>query len=303
MQLRQLVGLAALLLAPAAYADLTIHYKSTFEFPSGLPAQMADAMKRQMAGSLPAESTVRVHGDQAVSNFGRLTCVIDYAKQQITLLHPESKRYATGPASGFAGAVQAMIPEQARAMMEQMKMDVTAAKTGKTAVIHNVPAEEVLMSMTMDVPNPSGATMQMKIEVHNWMATAGAMERFPELKQWNAKKWASVPGLSPAEMSSSAFGQGPFAEKMRAAMQGVMKDSTGLLLKSENRIFMPSMAQMLAAQGATMGDGPLMATATEMDSYNTDAIPAATFQVPADYQSAPFADLIKEFSPAAAAHQ
>ncbi|MBS1853960.1 MAG: hypothetical protein JST11_01240 [Acidobacteria bacterium] len=289
-----------MLLTPAARADLTIHYKSTFEFSSGLPPQMADAMKRQMAGAMPAESTVRIHGDQVASEFGKLTYLIDYGKQQVILLHPASKRYASLPAADFGKQVEALIPEQARAMMQQMKMDVTAAKSGKTAMVHNVPVEEFLLTLTVDVPNPAGTTMQMKIEVHNWMATAEAVERFPELKQWNTKKWTSIAGLSPAEMSSSAFGQGPFAEKMREAMQGVMKDSTGLMLKSENRVFMPSMGQMLAAQGITVGDGPLMATTMEMDNYTTGSVPAAAFQVPSDYQPAPFADLMKEFNPAAA---
>lgn len=300
MQLRHVICLAVLVAAPAARADLTIHYKAAFEFAPGLPPQMADAMKRQIAGTVPTESSVRIHGDQAISQFGRLTCIIDYEKQQITLVHPESKRYSNLPAGDFAKQVQGLIPEQARAMMEQIKMDVTAVKTGKTAVVHDVPVEEVLMTMTMEVPNPSGAGMQMKMEVHNWMATAAALERFPELQQWHGQKWASIPGLSPAEMSSSAFGSGPFAEKMRQAMQGVMKDTTGLMLKSETRVYMPSMAPMLAAQGANLGDGPLMSTTTEMDHYTTDAIPASSFQVPGDYQSAPFGDLLKAITPPAA---
>ncbi len=156
MRFSHLFGLAAVLLVPAAHADLTIHYKTSYAFASGLPAQMTEVMKQQMAGSMPAESAIRIHGDQAASSFGRLSYVVDYAKQQITLLHAPSKRYATTPSGDFAKLVRAMIPEQALAMMEQLKMEVTAAKTGKTAMVHDVPAEEVLMTRTMDLPGPAG---------------------------------------------------------------------------------------------------------------------------------------------------
>jgi hypothetical protein len=135
------------------------------------------------------------------------------------------------------------------------------------------------------------------MEIHSWMATAEALSRFPELKQWDAKKWAAASGFDQAEIMRSAFAPGPAQEKLRAAMRELAKSSTGISLKNETRVFMPMFAQLLQAQGGSASDGPTLETSMELDSFNADPIPDSVFQIPADYKLAPFVDLMREANP------
>lgn len=296
MRYLSIVAAAGFLLSPAARADLTVHYKTSFEFAPGLPPALADAMKLQMSSTVPAENSVQIHGDQVASKFGALTFIMDYGKKQLTVLHPATSRFATVPISDFSKQVEALLPPAARQAMQGVKVDINTGKSGKTAVVRTVPAEETLITLSIETPSPSGPPVPMRMEMHNWMATPEALERFPELKQWNAKQWASVGGVDPAEIMVATFAQGPSAEKVRTAMRSLAKESTGLSVKTETRVFMPFLAQMVQAQGANIGDAPLVSTIMEMDRFNADPVPASAFEVPTGYKPAAFVDLMREFS-------
>ncbi|HXA51426.1 MAG TPA: energy transducer TonB [Candidatus Acidoferrum sp.] len=299
MRYPRLLAIAAVLLARDARADLTIHYKTSYQLAPGLPASITDAMKQQLAASLPEETTIQIQGERVATHLGKLICIIDYGKQQITLLHPGTKRYATTATTDFAKQAASLISPEARQAMDAVKVDVKGVKSGKTALVRDVPVEENVVTMTMEGGAPgSPSQVQVRMEMHHWMATAEALQRFPELKQWNVQKWNSAGGFNPADLISGSFTPGPSAEKLRAAMQDLMKENSGLALKSETRMFMPPMMQMMQAQGITLGDGPMISTVMEMDRFTTDPVPASVFAVPADYQAVPLADLIQELNPA-----
>jgi hypothetical protein len=104
-------------------------------------------------------------------------------------------------------------------------------------------------------------------------------------------------GVDLMQITSSVFPEGPSGQKLRASMEAILKNSTGLLLKSETRIFMPMIAQMLAAQGVSGGDGPIAEVVMELVNYNTDPIPDSVFQTPVGYVSAPLVDILGEVNP------
>lgn len=299
MLYRTLLAVAAALLIRDARADLTIHYKTSYQLAPGLPASMTDVMKQQLAGSMGDETTIQIQGDRVVTRTGKLIWIADYGKQQITLIHPGSKRYTTTTIADFAKQAAGLITPEARQAMDMVKVDVKGVKSGKTALIHDVPVEENVVTMTMEGAAPgSPPGVQVRMEMHHWMATPGALERFPEFKQWNVQKWSSGGGFNPADILSGGFTPGPSADKLRAAMQELIKENSGLALKSETRMFMPPMIQMLQAQGMAPGDGPMISTVMEMDRFTADPVPASVFEVPAGYQAAPLADLIQELNPA-----
>jgi hypothetical protein len=298
MQYPRLLAITAILLTRDARADLTIHYKTSYQLAPGLPASMTGVMKQQLAGSLPDETTVQIQGERVVTHLGGLICIVDYGKQQITLLHPGTKRYATASTSEFGKQAGSLISPEARQAMDAVKVDVKGVKSGQTALVHNVPVEENVVTMTMEGATPGGpAGVQVRMEMHHWMATAEALERFPELKQWNVQKWNSAGGFNAADLVSGSFTPGPAADKLRAAMQDLMKENSGLALKSETRMFMPPMMQILQAQGIAIGEGPMISTVMEMDRFTAEPVPASAFEVPAGYQPAPLADLIQELNP------
>jgi hypothetical protein len=298
MQYRGILAIAATLVVGVARADLTVHYKTSYETASGLPAAMTDMMKQQLASSMQDETTVQIHGEQIVSRLGKLISIIDYGKQQITLIHPETRRCATTSIAEFVQQTAGMMPPEAWQAMEAMKVDVKGEKSGKTALVHNVPVEENVVTMTMETSAPGAMPgVQLRLEMHHWMATAEALDKFPELKQWDARKWTSAGGLNSADIVSGTLAPGPSVDRIRAVMAELMKANSGFTLKSETRMFMPSMMQMLKAQGMDTGDGPIVSAVMEMDRFTTDPVPASYFAVPADYQAAPLADLLQELNP------
>jgi hypothetical protein len=280
-----------------ARADLTLEYKSDVKVGAGMPAAVAEAIKQQMGVSMPPGTTIRIKGEKVLSTSGPLTSIIDYAAAQIAVLHPATKRFASVPISGYAAQMSAAIPEEARNALRDVQIDVKVEKTGKTQQVHGIPAEETLISMVFGLPGPDGQTGQMRMEVRNWMAMAGALERFPELKQWDARKLFESGGFDPLQMMGSAFGQGPAGEKLRVFMRDIAKGSTGLSLRTETRIFMPMVARLLATQGVTTADGPVVEFTLELDQYNAIPIADAVFAVPPDYQAAPLAEILRELNP------
>jgi hypothetical protein len=296
MTIRLLVALAGTLLTQAVRADLTLAYRTETHPGSSIPPAMADAMKQQMGVSMPADSTIRIKGEKVSSSSGALVSIIDYASGRMTLVHPPTRRFATLPASEYAAQLGAAMPQEARAAMQDVKIDTKVESTGRTAEIHGIAAEETVVSMFIEMPNPAGQSGGMRIEVHTWMATAAALQSFPALREWDASKMAGN-GVDLMQIMSSFFPQGSSGQKLRASMEAILKNSTGLLLKSETRIFMPMIAQMLAAQGVSGADGPVAEVVMELVNYHTDPIPDSVFQTPVGYMSAPLVDILGAVNP------
>jgi hypothetical protein len=296
MQSRFALAFAALLLAPAAQADLTLRYKVSVQMADGLPQSLAEVVKKQTAAS-PAVSAIRIRGDQVVSQMGALTGIVDYAKKEVTFIHPGSRQYCTLTVAELPRQLESLLTREARQAMQAIKFDVEASRPGRSIIIHGIPGEESVVSVTLEQPGPENMPMQTRMEVHYWAATAEALERFPALKQWDSGKWMSLAGFSPGEMMSSFAGQGPSGEKMRAAMQDMMRTQGGVNLKTETAVFLPFLAQMMQAQGINPGDKPLVTNVTELESFDTDPVPASAFEIPAGYTAAPFAEIMREMNP------
>src|SRR5215471_13495920 len=145
---------AASLLTHAAYADLTLKYKSETKANPALPALMADAIKKQV-GTMPSGSTVQVKGDKVFSVFGALTGIVDNATDQMTLLDPASHRFATVATAEYLAQLNAAMPAEARAAMLNMKFDVHLDKTGKTGEVRGIPVEEIVITMSIEMPAAS----------------------------------------------------------------------------------------------------------------------------------------------------
>ena len=295
MRISRLAALA-LLLVPGAFADLTIDYKMSYQLAKGIPEQMAGMMEQQLAKSMPSGMKMQIKGDRLRSGFGALASIVDYVKGEITLMHPESKRYATCPIADYGKEMQAGLPAMAVEAMKQMQVDATAEKSGQNATIQGLATEEIVIHVTMEMPGMAGG---MKMELHMWVATKDAIASMPELKAWDPVRWSSMGGASPAQMLGSSFAQGQAAEKLAKTIGDILKQSGGLTLRTESRVFIPMLGQMLASQGVNLGDGPLMTARMEADHIGHDAVPDSAFTVPEGFQKAPIADLMKTMIPTA----
>ena len=155
---RKLAGVVFLGLCAAqtALADLTLRYTFTFKFGSFLPAQAVDAIKQQVGSRMGDGTTLLIKGDRAYTSMGQMFSVADYVKGTITLVDPKTKRFASSPLAEYPAKVLAAqklptLPPDAQRVFDNMKFDVNNSKTGQTAAIRDMRAEENLLVISMEM--------------------------------------------------------------------------------------------------------------------------------------------------------
>ena len=282
----------------AAWSDLTMRHSLDLKFGSFLPPAAMEAMKGQF-GELPKETIVQIKGQKAYTSMGRMVMVADYAKGVITLMDPKTQRFAVSPMSTYGEKIAAAqklpsIPPQVRQMFENMKFDVKTERTGQTATIQGIRGEENLVTASVEIPNPSGASMQMRAEIHQFVAAAEEVKRIPALQE--LAMYARMPkaGMDPIELATKALASFPgLVDKMRGPMEELSKSNGSGMLRMRTAIYMPAIAQMTG--GAA--DQPFAEYIMELTELSSSPVPDSRFEVPAEYQSAPMEELIAALFP------
>jgi TonB family protein len=302
----------AFLASQAVWADLTIRYQFDFKFGPGLPAAAADAAKQQIASMLPGEMATRVKGDKCTSSFGPLHSIIDNGKGEITLFNPATMQFATVPQAGYmdkvlaqqqslAGAQQAL-----QSVFQNMKIDVQTKKTGATSTIQGIQTEETLVTISMEMPNPAGVSMGLRMEIHQWLATAEELVRLPALSQIAGCSAGLGASADPSAMIEKILGPLGSANGLGDAIKALASNKGKLAMKTQVQVFAPALMAILRAQvgpGATpLADvnAPLAEVSFDLAELSTNPIPDTEFQVPAGYRAAPLEDLMKAIAPAPA---
>ena len=240
----------------AGRADLTMRHTFTFKFGSFLPAQATDAIRQQL-GSMMEGTTTQIKGDRVYTSMGHMFSVADYAKGEITLVDPETKRFATVPLAEYPAKLVAAqklppMPPAAQRIFDNMKLDVKTSKTGQTSVIHGIRAEEFLLAISMEVM----AGMQFRSEIHTWAVAADELQRTPELRELGAYAGRPKGGLDPLEMmTKSMAGMPGMGEKLRGPMQEMMKAAGSAVIRMQVATYMPAMAAKLRREWRRAGHG------------------------------------------------
>jgi hypothetical protein len=287
-----------LFLSHLATADVTMHSKMDYRLGSYVPAAAAEAMNKQMAEMLANGVTLRIKGKRSLSSTGPLVTIADNEKGTITLIDPKGKRYATATLADYGDTLKAampQIPEEAKQMLENIKLDVKTEKTGKTDVIKGIKTEELLITLSVEMPGPMAAAGAMKMEMHMWAATPEELQRVPALQEIAAYMSNQTAGTDTASAMSKMFGQIPgFADKLKGSVEQIVKSSSHAVLRSQMKMMMPGSAKMM---GAANPDEPFTEMTTDLTELSTDAIPDSVFQVPAGFQAAKIEDLIRLMNP------
>jgi len=302
-----------LLLWRAAPADVTLRQKSSIKLPSFIPPEFQAQMRDQLQASMPDETLLRIRGDMAYASYGPLAAIADYGQNEVTLLDPKGKRYASVPLTEFgdrlAAALKATVSRgDGQPLGQTPSFDVAAKKTGQVARVQGIQAEELLTEITMQMPlltqAPVGLTGEpglstMRLEMRSWVAQAGEIRRVPALKELAEYTERSMRALDPTEFVNKALATVPgFGEQLGEALGKLGKNSGGLTLKVSTAVYMPAISQLLqlAAGGAPLGfdpDGPIAEALTDVAEISTEAVPDSAFIVPNGFQAAPFEELVK----------
>jgi TonB family protein len=271
--------------------------KIDYRLGSYLPAAAAEGMNKQMAEMLANGVVVRIKGRKSYSSSGPLMTITDKDKGTITLLDTKGMRYATIGIAEYGDKMKAAIPEvpeAAKQMLENLKLNVHADKTGKTETIKGIKVEETVVTISMDMPG-AGAGMGMKMEMHLWAATKEELERVPALKELAAYLTQQAAGADPASSAARMFAQIPgFGEKLKGQFDQLMTASSNAILRTEIKMMMPASAKIM---GAANPDEPFTDISTDLAELSTDAIPDSVFEVPAGYKEAKIEELVAMMSP------
>lgn len=150
-------------------ADVTLRYKIDSPMETALPPG--------------AEPDIQMKAARGVTKLGRLTVIIDVARQEITLVDPDRKTFARFPAAEFEekSAKARYSPVAAEKTPEPPKFDVKTHKTGRTTTIVGILAEETEATAAIDLGQAG-----MNLTMHVWTPAAGEVLRLPALREITA---------------------------------------------------------------------------------------------------------------------
>ena len=316
-------GISILLAAPLL-ADFSYQQKSTIT--GGV---MAGAMK--VAGVFskqarePMVATVAVKGDKMVHRSSTHLQIIDLGSETITSVDLQKKTYSS---MTFAQMKQAM--EQAQQKMQKksdgpdVKLKVSAEKTGATRSIGGFDAKEALIKIEMESSDPqSGQSGAMIVTTDAWFAPAVAgyqeindfHKRMAEKLDWapganmfggrvdvqkgmaeSMKQMGAMDGMVVYEVMSMGAAGGPSGQP-GAQPQPQQQQSAGGVLGSalggrfglgRKKQQQPPPDQQPAQQGSTGGAGSvpngLMEMTVEMSNFSAAPMDAAQFEIPAGFK-------------------
>ncbi len=273
------VLLVTLSVAPTLFADATLRYKNDFKFGAMLPPAIIQQITSSQKMPLPPATVIQMKAGKIYSTVGMFTSVVDYDKQQITVIDPKNKQFAQVDLKDYmdqlASALPSMaaLPPQAQKVLESLKTDYASRNTGRTDTLLGIQIEEneltLSLQMTppkdMPIPNPGSEPGQpmtiMKMVMQVWTATPDEVRRVPALTELanraqNSSGYNSV--TNPMAALQSILGKLPGLGQGFTSMMEELVKKRSVIMRSHAEIHMPIMAQLgqaMQAQGKPLPEG------------------------------------------------
>jgi hypothetical protein len=299
-----------LCVAPMLRADATIRYKSDVQLAPFLPPEMLDQFNKAMKSGMDAKSQViRMKGGKAASVTGNFSSIVDFDKQEFTMLDGANKRAATVPAAKFNESWTAnftAVPEEARKVFESMKCSVETRDTGRTETIHGVQAEEHETVLTLEMPIPGGdQPMQaMRMVMHLWTAKPEEALRVQAIRELTAYNLWTNYVMNPTQGMEKIFDAMPGFGKGMKQMFDQLGARKAVMLRTDMKLYSTMFAQMaqhMLKEGETLPagydpDAPFITITQQVDELSTAPLDDAMFRIPEGYQVTPMGDLMKDLT-------
>jgi hypothetical protein len=291
-------------ISPVLRADATLRYHTDVQIASGVGIPIAP--NRLLVGN--PDTTVQIKGNKAYSSQGELTSVTDLTTQDMTLMDAANKRFATTNAGQYGQQLKAAmpaVPEQASAVLNSMKSHFESSSTGRTAVIQGIQAEEQEFVLTMDMALPGGpapSTPFMKMVMQMWTAKPEEMQRVPALQDFINYTAIANFSMNSMEAVKQIVSMMPGMGDGLGAMMAEISKKGSVSLRMHTEVSMPFLAAMMqqmpqqARQSLPAGldpNGPLIQMTQELVELSSEPLQDALFVVPADYQMASLAEILK----------
>jgi hypothetical protein len=316
--------LLAVLAGHTAYADGTLRLKATIKLGALVPPTAIQQTPGAMKMGDPIFSVIQVKGDKEYSDSGMHSVLYDFKTQQITILDPGSKRYATVSMTDYLATLGASmpastnVPPMVKFVLQSIKANFTTQDTGKTDVVQGVPVSEKECTLTLTMPAamlpfpgiaasaPDGTLTLAKIVADAWVASPAEVQRHPALKELMSHSSAMTVLFNPDNLLK-VIADYPGVHDTLASMITSYENNPPMALKVDAKIYLPVIAQLgpvLAAQGHPLPpnmdpNASLAEVDVEADQISDAPIDASVFEVPTGYTSVPLSEILKPAAPAA----
>ncbi len=305
----RLTGLSAALaffFANLLCGDVTIRYQSDFQPSTSMPPGMTDQVFKPAQASSPV--SLRIKGSKALATAGSMTTITDLAKQEVTLIDPARRIFATIPASQFAGTMAAALPQLSAnpaAASVRMRTKTSSKTTGRTDTIEGIQAEEREIAFSVEMEMPGGAPQMgplIKCILQIWTASPLETLRVAALRELSGFSAVQNYLTNPVEMLRKVMATLPGAEDGMTALVEEMRKNSSLVLRTHMEMYMPflgAMANKMAepkGQPITGGfdpNAPLMRMNQEVVEISSAPVEGSLFEIPKEFSSAPAEELLK----------
>src|SRR5258708_306386 len=293
------VSLVVLTLAAGLTARADFSYSTTMKMSGGMMSGMGGMNDRATQHFFKGNKMKMDIGDTAI--------ILDFECQTMTNIDNKKKTYTVMSFNDLGSMTEGLKKSGA-------EITVDVKETGQRKTINGYNANEVIMSMDIDNPQARQAGMKMRMEMDMWISpdVHGAGE-LREFYQRNAARfpWGAMGGGGGRGGQGMQNGMAELQRKM-AAMNGVPVLQVVRMKSAGNEAQMAQAQQGMAkacaqfeemkakgGQQAAMADqmmarmncksggggsGALFEATTESSGFSTNAIPASTFAIPAEYK-------------------
>jgi len=280
-------------------------YRPALVLLSAVPALLkADATIRYQIETSVARladqkssSAVYMKGNKGATVDDHETTIVDFAKQEVTIMDPKRRKYAMIPATEYGDRMSQRMSSamsQGAAVEEALKsMKGTCAtkESVSTETIQGIQTQERDVTCSMTMPMPAGVQqgtggamtgMGMKLVRRTWSATPGERVRVPGLWQLSGFELWQKYFMNPT---------GGFAKIMPGVMAPLME------AMDKNQVVMLRMTMEMSMNfpspvAGAAADAPLMKMSQEAVDVSTAPLDDSLFAVPGDCTVEPFADLM-----------
>ena len=273
-------------------ADVTIRYQAGIQVAASMPPQAKEQMEKALQASAGNYAMYMKNG-KAMSKTGWWTAIIDFAKEQMTLIDTDHQTFATSRAADLPDKMAALmpkVPEEAQKMMAAMKTRFDTRMTGRMEKIQGIQAEEREMTLTIEMPMPQGApqpAMTLRMVMQFWTAKPEeALTNQAVRELMGVNLWANS-FMNPAATIQKMTTQMPGMGDALKSMTEELGKNKAVMLRTRTAMYIP----MPGAAGDP--NAPTFEMTQEAVEVSSAPVEERLFQVPADYKAIPAEELLK----------